>query len=60
MHGCMLVISMLLEMNTLVMMITLMYFARRLAGARENLGLGRHEFVSGLRRDGYVWYGMVR
>ena len=22
--------------------------------------LGRHEFVAGLRRDGYVWYGMAR
>ena len=22
--------------------------------------LGRYEFVAGLRRDGSVWYGMVR
>ena len=51
---------MLLEMDTLVMIITLMCLACIPAGTRENPCLGRHEFVAGLRRDGYVWYGMAR
>ena len=59
-HECILVISMLLEMITLVMIIILMCLACIPAGNRENSALGRHEFVAGLRRDGYVWYGMVR
>ena len=40
MHECILVISMLLEMNTLVMIITLMCLACIPAGTRENLCLG--------------------
>lgn len=61
MHECILVISRLLEMNTLVMIITIMCLACIPAGTREKTyALGRHEFVVGLRRDGYVWYGMVR
>ena len=60
MHGCMLLISMLLEMNTLVMIIILMCLACIPVGTGKTSALGRHEFVAGHRRDGYVRYGMVR
>ena len=61
MHGCMLLISMLLETNTLVMIITLICLEMH-TGRKpwKNSALGRYEFVTGLRRDGYVWYGMAR
>ena len=54
-------ISMLLEMNTLVMVIILMCLAcmpERKSGKAS--ALGRRELVTGLRRDGYVRYGIVR
>ena len=60
MHGCMLAISMLLEMNTLVMIFILMCLACIPVGTGKISALGRHEFVAGLRQDSYVWYGMVR
>ena len=60
MHECILVISRLLEMNTLVMIIILMCLACIPVGTGKTSALGRHEFVAGLRRDGYVWYGMAR
>ena len=54
-------ISLLLEMNILVMVIILMYLAcipERNPGKAS--ALGRRELIAGLRRDGYVRYGMVR
>ena len=51
---------MLLEMITLVMIIILMCLVAYMQEPGKTSALGRHEFVTGLRRDGYVWYGMVR
>ena len=60
-HEGILVISLLLEMNILVMVIILMCLAcipERNPGKAS--ALGRRELIAGLRRDGYVRYGMVR
>ena len=60
MHECILVISRLLEMDTLVLIITLICLECIPAENREKTSaLCMYEFVAGLRRDGSVWYGMV-
>ena len=61
MHGCMLLISMLLEMNTLVIVFTLMCLACIPAGTRENLCLGVGMSLSpvsvGTVMSGMAWQG---
>ena len=50
----MLLISMLLVMDTLVMIITLIALHAYRQETGKTSALGRYEFVAGLRRDGYV------
>ena len=61
MHGCMLLISMLLEMNTLVMIITLMSLACIPAGNQEKplpwVGMSLSPVSVGTVMSGMAWEG---
>ena len=61
MHGCMLLISMLLEIDTLVMIITLMCLACIPAGTREKplpwVGMSLSPVSVGTVMSGMAWQG---
>ena len=61
MHGCMLLISMLLEMDILVIIITLMCLACIPAGTRENhlpwVGMSLSPVSVGMVMSGMAWQG---